>query len=43
MRLADLDAVMEIERASFRSPCSAQVFLEEMARDWAYVDVVRDP
>ena len=27
---------------SFRSPWSAQVFLEEMARDWAHVDVVRD-
>ena len=42
MRAADLDAVMEIERVSFRSPCSAQVFLEEMVRDWAHVDVVRD-
>ncbi len=34
---------MEIERASFRSPWSAQMLLEEMARDWAQVDVVRDP
>ncbi|HXJ20670.1 MAG TPA: ribosomal protein S18-alanine N-acetyltransferase [Polyangia bacterium] len=42
MRAADLDAVMEIERVSFRAPCSAQVFLEEMVRDWAHVDVVRD-
>jgi [ribosomal protein S18]-alanine N-acetyltransferase len=42
MRIGDLDVVMEIERASFRSPWSAQVFLEEMARDWAHVDVVRD-
>jgi ribosomal-protein-alanine N-acetyltransferase len=42
MRLGDLDAVMEIERSSFRTPSSAQVFLEEMARDWAFVDVVRD-
>ena len=42
MRLGDLDAVMEIERLSFKSPWSAQVFLEEMARDWAHVDVVRD-
>ena len=42
MRLGDLDAVMEIERGSFRSPWSAQVLLEEMARDWAHVDVVRD-
>lgn len=42
MRLGDLDAVMEIEKAAFRSPWSAQVFLEEMSRDWAHVDVVRD-
>jgi ribosomal-protein-alanine N-acetyltransferase len=42
MRLGDLDAVMEIEKASFRSPWSGQVFLEEMSRDWAHVDVVRD-
>lgn len=43
MRVADLDQVMAIERVSFRSPDSAKVFLEEMARDWAHVDVVRDP
>jgi ribosomal-protein-alanine N-acetyltransferase len=42
MRLGDLDAVMEIEKVSFRSPWSGQVFLEEMSRDWAHVDVVRD-
>lgn len=42
MRPADLDAVMEIERSSFRSPWSRQVFVEEMARDWARLDVVRD-
>lgn len=42
MRVGDLDDVMEIERSSFRSPWSAQVFLEEVARDWAHVDVVRD-
>ena len=42
MRLADLDAVMAIEGASFRTPMTAQVLLEEMARDWAHVDVVRD-
>ena len=35
--------VIEPERASFKSPWSAQIFLEEMARDWAKVDVVRDP
>jgi ribosomal-protein-alanine N-acetyltransferase len=43
MRVADLEAVREIEQASFRSPWSAQVFLEEMSRDFAHVDVVRDP
>jgi ribosomal-protein-alanine N-acetyltransferase len=42
MRRGDLDAVVEIERVSFRSPWSGQVFLEELARDWAHVDVVRD-
>ena len=43
MRVADLDEAMAIERESFRSPDSAKVFLEEMQRDWAHVDVVRDP
>jgi [ribosomal protein S18]-alanine N-acetyltransferase len=38
----DLDAVMEIERLSFRAPWSRQVFLEELTREWARVDVVRD-
>ena len=42
MRLGDLDDVMEIEKLSFKSPWSGPVFLEEMARDWAHVDVVRD-
>ncbi|HVR62330.1 MAG TPA: ribosomal protein S18-alanine N-acetyltransferase [Polyangia bacterium] len=42
MKAVDLDAVMEIERVSFRSPWSRQVFLEELTRDWAHVDLVRD-
>jgi [ribosomal protein S18]-alanine N-acetyltransferase len=42
MRTADLDAVMEIERLSFKSPWSRQVFVEELARDFAHVDLVRD-
>jgi len=42
MRGGDLDAVMEIERLSFRSPWSRQVFLEELTREWAHVDVVRE-
>jgi ribosomal-protein-alanine N-acetyltransferase len=41
LKLADLDSVMEIERLSFKSPWSRQVFAEELARSWAHVDVVR--
>ena len=41
MREADLDAVMEIEQASFRLPWSRQVFMEELGRPWAFLDVVR--
>lgn len=39
---SDIDAVMEIERLSFRAPWSRGVLLEELSRDWARVDVVRD-
>ena len=42
MKLADLDAVIAIERAAFATPSTPQLLLEEMARDWAFVDVVRD-
>jgi ribosomal-protein-alanine N-acetyltransferase len=44
VRLADddLDALMAIEAASSPSPWARQVFLEEMAREWAYVDVLRE-
>jgi ribosomal-protein-alanine N-acetyltransferase len=42
MRLSDLDQVMEIERASFAAPWSRQVFIEELERDWARVDVLVD-
>src|SRR2546423_4448517 len=41
LKLGDLDAVMEIERLSFKSPWSRQVFAEELSRSWAHVDVVR--
>jgi ribosomal-protein-alanine N-acetyltransferase len=41
LEAADLDSVMEIERLSFKSPWSRQVFAEELARSWAHVDVVR--
>ena len=38
---ADLDAVMEIERLSFRTPWLRQAFEEEMARPWARVEILR--
>lgn len=41
MRAADLDEVMEIERLSFKSPWSRQIFIEELERPWAYLQVVR--
>ena len=39
---ADLDAVVEIERLSFRTPWLRQAFEEEMARPWARGEVLRD-
>jgi ribosomal-protein-alanine N-acetyltransferase len=33
---------MDIERLSFRAPWSRQVFVEELDRDWAHVDVLRE-
>ena len=42
MKVADLDDIMEIERNSFRAPWSRQVFVEELERDWAHVDVLRE-
>jgi ribosomal-protein-alanine N-acetyltransferase len=39
---ADLDDVMEIERLAFKSPWSRQVFVEELQREWARLDVLRD-
>jgi len=39
---AEIDAVMEIERLSFPSPWSREAIIEELARAWARVDVVRD-
>lgn len=41
MVAADLDAVDEIERHSFKAPWPAQVFAEELTREWARVDVAR--
>ena len=42
MRLEDLEEVMAIEHLSFKSPWSRRVFLEELERDWAHLDVVRE-
>ncbi len=41
MTAADLDDIMEIERSAFRAPWSRQVFVEELDRDWAHVDILR--
>jgi ribosomal-protein-alanine N-acetyltransferase len=41
VRPGDLDQVMEIERLSFRTPWSRQVFLEEIDREWARLDALR--
>jgi ribosomal-protein-alanine N-acetyltransferase len=43
MRASDLDEIMAIERVAFPAPWSREVFLEEMEREWAHVDVLRDP
>lgn len=40
MRREDLDAMLEIERASHPTPWSREVFLEEEHRAWAHVDVL---
>jgi [ribosomal protein S18]-alanine N-acetyltransferase len=42
MQRADLADVLEIERHAFRSPWSRQIFLEELERDWARLDVLRE-
>ena len=41
MKAADLDDIMDIERVSFRAPWSRQVFVEELDREWAHVDVLK--
>jgi ribosomal-protein-alanine N-acetyltransferase len=41
MVAADLDAVVDIENRSSPTPWPAQLFLEDLARDWAHVDLVR--
>lgn len=42
MRPEDLAQVAEIERRSYRSPWPAQLFLEDLTRDWAHIDLVRE-
>jgi ribosomal-protein-alanine N-acetyltransferase len=42
MRVEDLDAIMEIERLSFKAPWSRRVFLEELEREWAHILVVKE-
>jgi ribosomal-protein-alanine N-acetyltransferase len=42
MQRADLEEVLEIEHHAFRSPWSRQIFLEELEREWAYLDVLRE-
>jgi GNAT superfamily N-acetyltransferase len=38
---ADLDAIVEIERVSFKSPWGRDVFQEEAGREWAHIWVAR--
>jgi len=41
MTPGDLDAVLLIEQASSRSPWDRAVFVEELERQWAYLDLLR--
>ena len=41
MVAADIDAVVEIENRSSPTPWPAQLFLEDLGRDWAHIDLVR--
>jgi len=40
--VADLDAIDAIERHSFKTPWPRETFEDELAREWAHVDVVVD-
>ena len=42
MTREDLPEVSEIEAHSFRAPWPDQIFVEELDREWAYLDVVRE-
>ena len=39
---ADLDAIDEIERHSFKAPWPRETFEGELTREWARLDVLRD-
>jgi ribosomal-protein-alanine N-acetyltransferase len=38
----DLEAVLEIEQHAFRSPWSRRLLLEELEREWAHLEVLRE-
>lgn len=42
MQRSDLEEVLEIERHAFGSPWSRQIFLEELDREWAHLEVLRE-
>lgn len=42
MRLDDIDAVLAIERQCLRPIWTREAILEELGRDWARIDVVRE-
>ena len=41
MTEGDLDGIMQVEKLAFRAPWSRQVFIEELDREWAHVDVLK--
>ena len=42
MRVEDIDAVLAIERQCLRPTWTREALLEELGRDWAHLDVIRD-
>ncbi|HLU65293.1 MAG TPA: ribosomal protein S18-alanine N-acetyltransferase [Kofleriaceae bacterium] len=42
MQREDLEEVLEIEKHAFRSSWPRQIFLEELEREWARLDVLRE-
>jgi [ribosomal protein S18]-alanine N-acetyltransferase len=42
MREADLDGVLAIEHGAYRSPWTRQIFAEELEREWARLEVLRE-